>query len=73
MNKSEFNLVDIERKTIIAALSAYKRSKKEAASALGISVSTLYNRMHQFEIFEDYRVIEADSTFFTNKIKVLKA
>ena len=31
-------------------------SKREAAKALGITVKTLYNRLHEYGVFEDYAI-----------------
>ena len=46
-------LADINRIYILNALNHFP-SKKRAAKALGITVKTLYNRLHEYGVFQDY-------------------
>ena len=51
-------LSDISRLYILSALKHFP-SKKRAAQALGITVKTLYNRIHEYGIFDKYSVHSA--------------
>lgn len=46
-------LSDVNRIYILRALNHFP-SKKKAAQALGITVKTLYNRLHEYGVFEDH-------------------
>ena len=48
-------LADIHRIYTLSALNHFP-SKKKAAKALGITEKTLYNRLHEYGVFEDYAV-----------------
>ena len=48
-------LSDINRVYILSALRHFP-SKKRAAKALGITVKTLYNRLHEYGIFDKYAI-----------------
>ena len=48
-------LADINRIYILNALNHFP-SKKRAAKALGITVKTLYNRLHEYGVFQDYSI-----------------
>ena len=39
---------DAERRLILATLDAYAGDKERAAKALGISLKTLYNKLHRY-------------------------
>ena len=47
------SLADLNKVYILNALEHFS-SKREAAKALGITVKTLYNRLHEYDVFEDY-------------------
>ncbi len=49
------SLSDINRLYILSALKHFS-SKKRAASALGITVKTLYNRLHEYGVFDRYAI-----------------
>jgi len=46
-------LADLNKLYILNALDHFS-SKREAAKALGITVKTLYNRLHEYGVFENY-------------------
>ena len=52
-------LSDISRLYILSALKHFP-SKKQAAQALGITVKTLYNRLHDYGIFDRYAIHSRD-------------
>ena len=47
------SLADLNKAHILNALNHFN-SKRQAAKALGITVKTLYNRLHEYGIFEHY-------------------
>lgn len=49
------NLRDLERGYIVAALSHFKKCKVKSSNALGITVKTLYNKLHAFGLFDEYK------------------
>ena len=49
------SLEDINRLYILSALKHFP-SKKRAANALGITVKTLYNRLHEYGVFDRYAI-----------------
>ena len=49
------NLADINKIYILNALEHFP-SKREAAKALGITIKTLYNRLHDYGLFEKYSI-----------------
>ena len=52
-------LSDVSRLYILSALKHFP-SKKRAAQALGITVKTLYNRLHEYGIFDQYAIHSKD-------------
>lgn len=52
-------LSDVSRLYILSALKHFP-SKKRAAQALGITVKTLYNRLHDYGIFDRYAIHSRD-------------
>ena len=48
-------LSELNKIYIMSALNHFS-SKREAAKALGITVKTLYNRLHEYNLFEQYSV-----------------
>ena len=51
-------LADLNKLYILNALDHFS-SKREAAKALGITVKTLYNRLHEYGVFESYALHSA--------------
>lgn len=49
-------LYDLEKAYILEALEYYEGNRTQAAAALGITIKTLYNKMHEFELFEKFSV-----------------
>ena len=49
-------LYELEKRYIIKALSHFEGNKTQAANALGITVKTLYNKLHEYGEFEKYAV-----------------
>jgi len=49
-------LAELERKHITSALQHFGGNKTQAAHALGITIKTLYNKLHQYGEFEKYAV-----------------
>lgn len=47
-------LEEIEVEHIEKALSFFENNKSKAAQALGITVKTLYNKLHYYGLFEKY-------------------
>lgn len=47
-------LRDVERTWVIWAMQHHKGNKAVAARALGITSKTLYNRLHEYGIFEEW-------------------
>lgn len=49
-------LHELERRYIIKALSHFEGNKTQASNALGITVKTLYNKLHEYGEFDKYAV-----------------
>ena len=49
-------LHELEKRYILKALSHFEGNKTQAANALGITVKTLYNKLHEYGEFEKYAV-----------------
>jgi transcriptional regulator with PAS, ATPase and Fis domain len=47
---------ELERRYIIKALNYFEGNKTQAANALGITIKTLYNKLHEYGEFEKYAV-----------------
>lgn len=52
----DMKLHDLEKKYIISALMFYGGNKTQAAQGLGITIKTLYNKLHEYGEFEKYAV-----------------
>lgn len=52
----EMKLHDLEKRYIISALGFYGGNKTQAAQGLGITIKTLYNKLHEYGEFEKYAV-----------------
>lgn len=44
-------LRELERREIVRALQVTRNEKREAAALLGISLKTLYNKLHRYGLF----------------------
>ncbi len=47
-------LHDLEKQYIIRALTHFKGNKTQAAHSLGITIKTLYNKLHEYGEFENW-------------------
>lgn len=47
-------LEELELKYIVYAMEHFKGNKTKASNALGITIKTLYNKLHAFGLFEKY-------------------
>lgn len=49
-------LHELEKRYIVKALNHFQGNRTQAANALGIGIKTLYNKLHEFGLFEEYRL-----------------
>lgn len=49
-------LHELEKQYILKALKYYDGNKTQAANALGITIKTLYNKLHEYGEFERFAV-----------------
>jgi transcriptional regulator with PAS, ATPase and Fis domain len=49
-------LYDLEKRYVLKALAHFDGNKTQAANALGITIKTLYNKLHEYGEFEKYAV-----------------
>ena len=49
-----YSLHDVEKAYILLSLGHYNGNKAKAAKSLGISNKTLYNKLHEYGVFEEY-------------------
>ncbi|MDB6059952.1 MAG: response regulator of zinc sigma-54-dependent two-component system [Verrucomicrobiaceae bacterium] len=47
------SIADVERKLIIATLAEYEGNKVRAASVLGVSLKTIYNRLNELRVRDE--------------------
>lgn len=50
------SLHELEKRYILKALNYFEGNKTQAANALGITIKTLYNKLHEYGEFEKYAV-----------------
>lgn len=50
------SLYDLEKDYVLKALDFFGGNKTKAANALGITIKTLYNKLHEYGEFEKYAV-----------------
>jgi len=48
------SLADLERVWILKAMEHFRGNKTQAAQALGITIKTLYNKLHEYQVFDKY-------------------
>jgi len=53
---ASITLYELEKRYIIKALNYFEGNKTQAANALGITIKTLYNKLHEYGEFEKYAV-----------------
>ena len=49
-------LYELEKRYILKGLNYFEGNKTQAANALGITIKTLYNKLHEYGEFEKYAV-----------------
>jgi two-component system response regulator HydG len=49
-------LHDLEKRYILKALNYFEGNKTQAANALGITIKTLYNKLHEYGEFDKFAV-----------------
>ena len=49
-------LHDLEKRYILKALGYFEGNKTQAANALGITIKTLYNKLHEYGEFDKFAV-----------------
>ncbi|MCS6838182.1 MAG: sigma-54 dependent transcriptional regulator [Bdellovibrionaceae bacterium] len=49
-------LSDLERHWILKAMEYYRGNKTQAAQSLGITIKTLYNKLHEYGVFNRYAI-----------------
>jgi len=49
-------LAQMEKLHIIEALKLHKGNKTRAAVSLGVTIKTLYNKLHEYELFDQYKI-----------------
>lgn len=47
-------LAELEQQHILRALAIYEGNKTKAAQALGVTIKTLYNKIHQYGLKDSY-------------------
>lgn len=47
---------ELEKRYIIKSLKHFDGNKTQAANSLGITIKTLYNKLHEYGLFEDYSI-----------------
>ena len=50
------SLSELEKQYIIQALTYFKGNKTQVANALGITIKTLYNKLHEYGEFERFSI-----------------
>lgn len=55
------SLYELEKRYIIKALSYFDGNKTRAANALGITIKTLYNKLHEYGEFDNFAVHSKDN------------
>ena len=53
----EFTLANLEKVYLEQSLVHFSGNKTKAAKALGITVKTLYNKLHEYELFEKFKAV----------------
>lgn len=53
---AKMTLAEVERIYIIKALAHFQGNKTQAANALGITIKTLYNKLHEYGEFDKYAI-----------------
>lgn len=53
-------LAEVEKEHIEHALSVHGGNKTRAAKSLGITIKTIYNKLHEYGIFDKYKIHNKD-------------
>jgi len=56
-------LAEVERDYILQAMRSLGNNKAEVARALGISIKTLYNKLHEYQKFDEYRKVGRENDY----------
>ena len=59
----EVNLHEMEKRYIVKALYHFSGNKAKAAKHLGITIKTLYNKLHEYNLFERFAVHQKRNSF----------
>jgi DNA-binding NtrC family response regulator len=54
-------IADVEKAWILKAMDHFRGNKTQASLALGITIKTLYNKLHEYEVFEKYALHTKDT------------
>lgn len=49
-------IAEMEKELIIERLNYFEGNKTQSAQSLGITIKTLYNKLHEYGLFEQYKV-----------------
>lgn len=49
-------IADMEKELILLTMNAFKGNKTKASQSLGVTIKTLYNKLHEYGEFENYAV-----------------
>lgn len=53
-------LAEVEKECIQQAISFHSGNKTQAAKSLGITIKTLYNKLHEYGLFDKYKIHNRD-------------
>lgn len=48
-------LAEVEKMYVVRVLDSYQGNKTKTAHELGITIKTLYNKLHEYGLFEQYQ------------------
>ena len=65
-------LHDLEKRYILKALRYFEGNKTKAAQALGMTIKTLYNRLHEYNEFKNYAVHNRDEIMSAKRFEANK-
>ncbi len=47
-------IAEMEKQLITETLDQFEGNKTKAAASLGITIKTLYNKLHRYDLFQEY-------------------